>query len=99
MATPTTAQTNMNHRWGDKGGLTAEGRWHLRRKLYLLCEIPKPIINRSKTHRPPIINRYENRPFSPIIAYYRLLSPIIAKSRILPKTGWKFLALSRIGVT
>jgi hypothetical protein len=35
---------------------------------------PKPIIKRSKTHQPPIINRYENRPFSPVGAYYRLFA-------------------------
>jgi hypothetical protein len=38
------------------------------------AKIPKPIINRSKAHQPPITNRYENRPFSPVTAYYRLFA-------------------------
>jgi hypothetical protein len=39
------------------------------------AKIPKPVINRSKTQQPPIAKRYENRRFSPIAAYYRLLPP------------------------
>jgi hypothetical protein len=40
-----------------------------------LAKIPKPVINRSKTHKSPTINRHKTRPFSPVPAYYRLLPP------------------------
>jgi hypothetical protein len=48
---------------------------HLTRLTYFPLPLnPKPIISRPAAERQPILNRDQWRLFSPIIAYYRLLS-------------------------